>query len=105
MVVRLRVFGALKQYLGGDRFQVELPTGATLRDLLDLIGARWGDELPPQFWDAEAKLFPGPILIMINNFDIHDDNMPLSDHQEIFIIEQVAGGQQTRPGCGVDGLA
>ncbi len=92
IVVRLRVFGALKQYLGGDRFEVELPTGATLRDLLDSVDARWGDELPPQFWDAEAKRFPGPILVMTNNVDIHDDQMPLSDHQEIFIIEHVAGG-------------
>jgi molybdopterin converting factor small subunit len=92
MVVRLRFFGALKQYLGGDRFQVELPTGATLRDLLDLIDARWGDKLPPQFWDAEAKRFPGPILVMTNDVDVHDDKMPLSDHQEIFIIEHVAGG-------------
>ncbi len=92
IVVRLRFFGSLKQYLGGDRFKFELPEGATLRDLLDLIDARWGDELPSQFWDAEAKRFPGPILVMTNNVDVHDDDVPLSDRQEIFVIEHVAGG-------------
>jgi molybdopterin converting factor small subunit len=92
IVVRLRFFGALKQHLGGERFEVELPAGATLRDLLDLIDVRWGDELPVEFWDAQAKRFPGPILVMANDVDVHDDEMPLSDRQEIFIIEHVAGG-------------
>lgn len=92
IVIRLRFFGALQQYVGGARFEVELPTGTKLRDLLDLIDARWGEKLPPEFWDADGKRFPGPILIMTNNVDVEDENMPLSDQQEIFVVEHVAGG-------------
>jgi molybdopterin converting factor small subunit len=93
IVVRLRFFGALQQYVGGARFEVELPTGARLRDLLDLIDVRWGGKFPPEFWDAEARRFPGPILIMTNDVDVEDENMALSDQQEIFVVEHVAGGQ------------
>jgi molybdopterin converting factor small subunit len=95
MIVRLRVFGVLEHYLGGARLEVELPPGASLRDLLDLIDARWGAELPGQLWDREARRFRGPVLVMTCNADVHDYDMVLSDQQEISLLVPLAGGSDT----------
>jgi len=92
MIIRLRVFGALKEHFGAPRLEVDLPAGATLRDLLDLIDARWGEKLPTQFWDAGAKRFRGPVLMMTNNRDVDNYDMPLSDQQEIWLLVPMAGG-------------
>ncbi len=93
MIVHLRVFGALERYLGGSRFEIELPSGTTVRELLELVHQRWGDALPPQFWDAEAKRFQGPVLMMTRNADIKDVDVRLSDQQEIWLLVPLAGGQ------------
>jgi molybdopterin converting factor small subunit len=92
MTIRLRVFGALETYLGGARLAVKLPAGASLRNLLDLIDAQWGDKLPPQFWNAETKRFRGPVLIMSQGIDMYDEDTPLSDQQEIMLLVPLAGG-------------
>lgn len=92
MIVHLRIFGALERYFGDSRIQVELPTGAKLRDLWDLIDTRWGENLPPQFWDAEAKRFRGSVSVMTRETDVYDDDMPLSDQQEILLLVVLAGG-------------
>ena len=92
MIVRLRVFGALEQYFGGSHLQVELPAGATLRDLLDAIDAGWGERLPQRFWDADARRFRGPVLMLADNADLEDDALRLSDQQQVSILVPMAGG-------------
>jgi len=92
MIVFLRVFGSLAQYLGGARVQVELPGGATLRDLMHLIDSRWGTQMPAQLWDSEAKRFRGPITVMIGGNDVHDEETPLSEQDEVFVLVPLAGG-------------
>jgi molybdopterin converting factor small subunit len=92
MLIRLRIFGALERYLGGDRHEVELRQGATVRDLMDLIDERWGDELPSQFWDPERKRFQGPVLIMSEGVDVLDQELPLADQQQLMILVPLSGG-------------
>ena len=92
MIVHLRIFGALERYFGGSRVQVELPAGAKMRDLWELIDITWGEKLPTRFWDAEAERFRGPVSVMTHNTDVYDDDLPLSDQQEIFILMVLAGG-------------
>ena len=92
IVIRLRFFGPLKNCPEGDRFEVELPPGAQLRDLLSLIGNRWGDKLPAQFWDVEKKRFAGGVLVMSGNLDIDDPDMALIDRQEIYVVQPIGGG-------------
>jgi molybdopterin converting factor small subunit len=92
MVVRLRLFGVLETYFGGSRLEVELPTGATLRDLLVLIDARWGRELPSQFWNADEKRFQRSVLIMSQGADLYDYDIPLSDQQELMFLIPASGG-------------
>ena len=92
MIVHLRIFGPLERYFGDSRIEVELPAGATLRDLWELIDARWSEKLPPRFWDAEAKRFRRRASVMTQNTDVYDDDLPLSDHQEILLLVTLAGG-------------
>ena len=92
MIVHLRIFGALERYFGCPRIEVELPDGAKLRDLWEWIDTHWGEKLPPQFLDAEAKRFRRRVLIMTHNTDVYDDDLPLSDQQEILLLMTLAGG-------------
>ena len=92
MIVCLRVFGSLAHYLGGARIKVELPGGATLRDLMNLIDSRWGARIPAQLWDSEAKRFRGPVTVMLGGNDVQDEGTPLSEQDEVFVLLPLAGG-------------
>ena len=92
MILHLRFFGVLAEYLGDTHVQVQLPTGAMLRDLLNLIGSRWGTKLPPQFWDAETNRFRGGVVVMIPQVGDCDEATVLSDQQKIFFLVPLAGG-------------
>jgi molybdopterin converting factor small subunit len=92
MIIHLRIFGSLKDYLGDASPDAELPEGATVRDLLNLIESRWGNTLPPELWDAETKRFRAPVLMISQGTDLHDLGIRLSDQQEIFLLMPLAGG-------------
>ena len=93
MVVRLRVFGVLSQYMGGIHQAVDLPAGATLGDLLAEIGRRWGEALPEQLWVAEgAGRFRGAVILRAGGSDLHDLGAPLPEGQEVAILMPMAGG-------------
>ena len=92
MLVRLRVLGSLERYLGGARHEVDLPAGATLRDLLDHVDVRWGNELPTRFWDEGAKRFQGPVLIMSQGTDLYDEGTALADGQEVMLLVPLSAG-------------
>ena len=92
MIVHLRPLGALEGYLGSPRLAVELQGEATLRDLLQLVDARWGMQLPERLWDRAAKRFRGPVLIMSAGVDLRDPATPLADQQEIILAMPLAGG-------------
>jgi molybdopterin converting factor small subunit len=92
MMIRLRVFGALERYLGGAQFEIELPAGARLRDLYDLIHERWGRSLPADFWDANTKRFRGPVVTMVQRKDASDEEMVLAEGQEVWFVVVLGGG-------------
>jgi hypothetical protein len=92
MLVQLRVLGSLERYLGGARRELDLPEGATLRDLLDQVDTRWGSALPARFWDEDAKRFQGPVLIMSGGTDLYDEGAVLSDGQEIMFLVPLSAG-------------
>jgi hypothetical protein len=45
-----------------------------------------------QFWDGETKRFGSGILVMIDDVDVDDADVPLADQQEIYVIQAMAGG-------------
>ncbi len=92
MIVRLRVFGPFEKYFGRARLEVELASGARMRDLWDAIDVRWGQNLPPEFWDSKEKHFRGPVTVRTQNTDVYDGDMPLSDGQEVWLLVVLGGG-------------
>jgi len=92
MMVRLRVFGVLSQYVGGIHQAVDLPAGATLGDLLAEIGRRWGEQLPEQLWDHAAGRFRGAVILRAGGSDLHELGAPLPEGQEVAILVPMAGG-------------
>jgi len=92
MVVRVRVFGVLSQYMGGTHQAVEMPAGATLGDLLEEIGRRWGEQLPEQLWDRAEGRFRGAVILRAGGSDLHDLGAPLPEGQEVAILMPMAGG-------------
>jgi hypothetical protein len=92
MTVYLRALGSLQRYLGSARLAAELPPGATLRHLLDLIDARWGEALPGELWDRAARRFCGPVVIMSGGADLREEGATLAEGEEILLLLPLAGG-------------
>ena len=92
MKFTVRAMGEMQQYLGGPRLEVRLPDGARLSNLLLYLDRRLGRRFPEHLWDASARRFRGPVVIMIDKQAITDPNTPLSDGQEVTIHKVLVGG-------------
>jgi sulfur carrier protein ThiS len=92
MNVVLKAIGDLKDYLGKEPREVELPQNARVRDLLKYIEQHWGAGLPAYLWDFKKHQFRGPIVLVINKKAVQDLEAPLQDGIEISIMRAIAGG-------------
>jgi molybdopterin converting factor small subunit len=92
MIIRLRVFGALQDFMGGNRFEVQVVPGAKIGDLFELIQEKWGDVLPIEIWNTETLRFREQVVVMHEGCDVNDYEVPLYDGQEVWLIEAIAGG-------------
>ena len=92
MKVYLKSIGDLRDYLGREPREIELPPGALFGELLALIGERWGRALPPFIWDAEKQQFRGAVFFVVDKQVVQDMSMPLKDGQEIALMRALSGG-------------
>jgi len=92
MKVYVKSIGDLRDYLGRDPQEIELPAGALFGELLALIGKRWGKVLPPFIWDADKHQFRGAVFFVVDKQVVQDMNMPLEDGQEIALMRALSGG-------------
>ncbi len=92
MKVYLKSIGDLRDYLGRDPHEIELPEGARFGQLLRLIGERWGKSLPPFMWDAGKQQFRGAVYFVVDKQVVQDMDMPLKDGQEIALMRALSGG-------------
>jgi molybdopterin converting factor subunit 1 len=74
MTVAVLLFASYADVLGGERITIELPAGASVRDLLDEVRTRPGAErLPPmpvvavnqQYATMQQRLMPGDEVALI----------------------------------------
>jgi len=86
MYVRVLPFGILKDWLGASATTMELPDGASVGDLLDLVGA---------LRNATPAL--RSIAVSVNAEYVNASHL-LSDGDEVGLLPPVSGGSDPRPG-------
>lgn len=80
MTVAVLLFASYADVLGGDRITLDLPTGSSVRDLLDHIRALPGaDRLPPT-----------PVVAVNQQYATPHQRLTAGD--EVALIPPVAGG-------------
>jgi len=92
MVTWINVYGTLQYYFPENHFSIDLPEGARVIDLFQSIEERFGLHLPEHLWNWEKHCFRESVLVVIDQVDVHDELMTLSDGQEIALITPVHGG-------------
>ena len=83
MHVNLLYFGVLKEMFGGERDAVELPEGARIADLLDLLRLR------PRF---HPNAFQS--LAVAVNREYAQSHTALADGDEVALLPPVSGGRE-----------
>jgi molybdopterin synthase sulfur carrier subunit len=92
MKVTLKTIGDLRDYLGREPQEVDLPEGANLKDLLRWVEDRYGATLPAYLWDAQEHQFRGPVVLIINKKVVFDFSTPLKDGLEVTVMKALVGG-------------
>jgi MoaD family protein len=96
-VIQVKIYTilALKEILGKREFEISLPEGSTVRNLISWMIKTWGDKLSPHlFYPASDRLLPH-IRLMVNGRDIGFLNgmeTILQDRDEFLMVPLVAGG-------------
>lgn len=80
MTVTVRFFASYAEKLGRSTLELELPAGATVRDVMCSVSALGG----------ASGLPPSPLVAV--NYKYAGSDSPLSNGDEVAIIPPVAGG-------------
>ena len=81
MNVRVQFYAQLRELIGIDEVELELPQGATVRELLEMIYAQ-----KPALRDHDKSILVGTGLEFV------DRNYKLNPEEEIAIMPPVQGG-------------
>jgi len=96
-VIKVKIYTImeLKKILGQREFEISIPPGSTVRDLLSWMLNKWGDKFAPHlFRPGSDSIFPH-IRLMINGQSIEFLNgmdTVLQDGDEFLMLPLVAGG-------------
>lgn len=92
MRVKVHFTGLLRHYAGEKEKEYQLEEGATFGDLLLAVGREFGPRLPENMWDARAERLHPLIRAGRKGAPFPEDEEPLRDGDEVFIISRMAGG-------------
>ena len=92
MIVYVRAFGIVQPVLGERRLAIEMPGGASIQEVLEILAARYYTDRKEEIWDAERHAFQIPVIVMTGGRDVFDYSRPLEDEQEIMLVAPMAGG-------------
>jgi len=96
-VIRVKVYTilALKNILGQREFEVTIPPGSTVKDLLSWMVNKWGDKLSPHLFKPGSDSILPQIRLMVNGRSIEFLNgmdTVLQDGDEFSMLPLVTGG-------------
>ncbi|NLV72001.1 MAG: MoaD/ThiS family protein [Actinobacteria bacterium] len=93
MRVTMSFVGLLRERIGERSLVVELPDGATYRELLNAVGPRMEEKLPDWAWDATRRSFSRRVTVSRNlETDLRDETTCLADGDEVLVFLLMAGG-------------
>lgn len=96
-MIRIKVYTilALKKILGQREFEVSIPPGSTVKDLLSWMVNKWGDKLSPNLFKPGSDSILPHIRLMVNGRSIEFLNgmdTVLQDGDEFSMLPLVTGG-------------
>jgi molybdopterin converting factor small subunit len=93
MKIKVSFLGLLRDKVGRPSLEVELPEGATFRDLLEHLAPLVEDKLADWAWDRETRRFAPRIMVSRSKVvGGYEDDTVLSDGEEILVFPPLAGG-------------
>jgi molybdopterin synthase sulfur carrier subunit len=93
--IKIRTSLDFKKIFGQGRFEVSSHEGVSLKDFLDQLVERYGDELAARLFDPDDGKIASHVMLMVNGQNINFlDKLDtvLQDGDEILILPPVAGG-------------
>jgi MoaD family protein len=93
--VKIHTILNLKKVIGNAEVEILAPDRGTLRDLIEIMLNRWGDELASQLYGPDGTEVLPYIRLMVNGRDIgflKGMETVLQNGDEILILPPVAGG-------------
>ncbi len=93
MKVKVSFLGLLRDKVGAPSLEVELPEGATFRELLDRLAPELEDKLGDWAWVRETRSFAPRIMVSRSKVvGGYEEETVLSDGEEILVFPPLAGG-------------
>ncbi len=92
--LKVNYLGVLPPIVSQNGEYVELGDFATLGDLLETLGLRYGDRFRYSLQHLDGTLISGDVAIIVDGLPVHNIDYPLTGKQEIDIalIPMIAGG-------------
>ena len=93
MRVTVTFLGIIRDQVGSRSLDFELPSRATMRDLLDALAPQLEGRLADWAWDHERRMFTEKVMVSRNLVPGgRDEAMTLADGDEILVFPPIAGG-------------
>ncbi len=93
--VRIYTILALKKAIGQREFEVSLPPGSTVKDLISWMVNKWGDQLSPHLFKPGSDSLLPHIRLMVNGRSIEflkGMETVFQDGDEFLMLPLVSGG-------------
>jgi sulfur carrier protein ThiS len=94
MNVKVNYFGVLPPIVGKKEEYIELQEPSTLKDLITLLGLRYGERFSGSLEHADGSLIWADVAIVVDGLPVHDVKFQLDGKREVHIalIPMIQGG-------------
>jgi molybdopterin converting factor small subunit len=90
--IHVSFFSILSDWVGVPEVELDLPDGATYRDLLAVIGRRYRATMPGALWDDRSGGFARPVTAFRNGRLLRDRQTRLVHGDRVRFMAAMGGG-------------